>query len=403
MFRRLAPDLDRFAASRISWPHMQKILIVGGGIGGLTAAIALQRQGIETEVFEAASELEPVGKGIWMPPNAMQVFERLGIDDAVAERGLMLRGVEVRDRKQGTLQVLDLEQAKEKYGFTITSIHRARLQQTLAEHVQSGALHLGTRCTGFAERRDGRIVVQFEDGSEEVGDVLIGADGIHSTIRQQLFPDVTLRYAGQTCYRGIAELTLKARSALICQEVWGGEVRFGFSAIGTGEVYWFAPMTAPAESPEPPSPVEELANQYADFPEPIPEIIRHTPDEETIRTDLYDIVPLKSWSKGTVVLLGDAAHAMTPNLGQGGAQSVEDAFVLADMLAAHRADIRQAIEEYEQLRIPKVRRLVRTARLFGMVAHVENRWLRRARNWMFRHTPEWVNRKQVDEMYALDY
>jgi 2-polyprenyl-6-methoxyphenol hydroxylase-like FAD-dependent oxidoreductase len=382
---------------------MERVLIVGGGIGGLTAAVALQRRGIPAEVFEAVPALEPVGAGIWMPPNAMQVFERLGMDEAVAARGLGLDRVVVRDAAQGPLHVLDLEPVRHAYGHTITSMHRARLQQALAEHVEADTLHLGKRCTGVAELSDDRLVVQFDDGSEEVGDVVVGADGIHSTVRKTLFPDVALRYAGQTCYRGIADVRLTGRDARTCEEVWGGAVRFGYSALGRRDVYWFAPMTAPAGRPAPPSPAAALRRQYADFPDPIPEILHHTPDADIIRTDLYDIAPLKTWSRGGVVLLGDAAHAMTPNLGQGGAQSVEDAFVLATVLAAQRNNVRQAIERYERLRIPKVRRLVRTARWYGQVAHVEHRWLRRARNGILRSIPERVHRKQVEDLYALGY
>lgn len=382
---------------------MENILIVGGGIGGLTAALALQAHDCNVEVFEAAPELEPVGKGIWVPPNAMQVFERLGLDEAIAERGLTLDRVEIRDGDRGVIQSLDLNRAREKYGHAITSIHRARLQQALVDQVNPDTLHLGKECVGFEETDSGRIAVQFQDGTEEVGDLLAGADGIHSVIRQQLFPTATPRYAGQTCYRGVANIRLDDRHLQRCAEVWGGDIRFGFSAIGRDEVYWFAPISAPAGSSEPSALVETLLDRYATFPAPIPEIIRHTPDEEIIRTDLYDLPPLDSWARGHVVLLGDAAHAMTPNLGQGGAQAIEDGFVLGRAVADHRDDLARAVDQYEQLRVSKVKRLVRMARVFGTVAHVRNRWIRTVRNWVLRHIPERMNRKQVDEMYALNY
>jgi len=376
-----------------------RILIIGGGIGGLTAAIALQQKGIETDVYEAAPELQPVGKGIWVPTNAMIVLQRLGLADTVIRRGVPLQRIELRDRNDGVLQTIDLRPIRAKYGHTTISIHRAALHQTLVDYVQPGTLHLGKRCVGFTQ--DGRrAVARFADGTEAEGDLLVGADGIHSVVRKALFPDARLRYSGQSCYRGIAEMELPVSLTRTVWEVWGGAHRFGFSAIGPGRVYWFAPFLAPPGGETVADGLlDALARCYADFPDPIPEIIRYTLPEKIIRTDLYDLAPLRRWWQGRVVLLGDAAHAMTPNLGQGGAQAIEDAWVLAEQLA--RCDsIGEALRAYQRLRQPRVQRMVSTARWYGRLAHVRNRGVRKLRNRALRATPERLHRKQIEWLYV---
>lgn len=381
---------------------MRKILIIGGGIGGLTTAIALQQKGFDAHVYESAAEVPVAGKGIWVPTNAMQIFERLGLSTAVVREGVSLEHIEVHDKNGGVLFRLDLGQVKMKHGHTIVSIHRAALHRVLVEHIQPGTLHLAKGCTGLTQD-DAGVTAQFKDGTQVEGDILVGADGIHSVIRQALFPEVVFRYSGQTCYRGIATMELPASLARTSWEVWGGQCRFGFSAIGPQEVYWFAPRTAPAGSPEREGMlVEHLAECCAGFPAPIPAIIEHTPLDQIIRTDLYDLSPLKSWCKGRVILLGDAAHAMTPNLGQGGAQAIEDAFLLAYKLS-NGGSISQAFREYEHMRMPRVRRIVQTAWRYGQIAHIRNRWVQRLRNLAMQSVPGWVNQKQVDWLYTLKY
>ncbi len=381
---------------------MRNILVIGGGIGGLATTIALQQKGFEVHVYEAAAELQAVGEGIWVPSNAVQVLERLGIGKAIEQRGVLLERLEIRDKDDGVLLNLDLRQIKAKYGHTTVSIRRAALQRVRAENVQPDTPHLGKRCTGFTQGSGG-VTAQFEDGTQAEGEMLIGADGIHSVMREALFPKVRLRYSGQTCYRGIANMQLPDSLARTCWEVWGGEIRFGFSAIEQQAVYWFAPVTAPAGTATSDGTLPEgLAEGYASFPSPIPEIIELTPANALIRTDLYDFPPIKQWWQGQVVLIGDAAHAMTPNLGQGGAQAIEDAFVLASKLSSC-GTTSQAFREYEHLRKSRVRRMVETAWRYGKVAHIRSRSLRKLRNAVMRYSPEWAQLKRIEWLYALDY
>jgi 2-polyprenyl-6-methoxyphenol hydroxylase-like FAD-dependent oxidoreductase len=381
---------------------MPKVLIIGGGIGGLTAAIANRQRGFEVDVFESAPALQPVGKGIWVPTNAMIVFDRLGVSDAIKQAGWELERIQIHDLMDGLLLDIDLRPFASRYGHSTISIHRAALVKVLADKLPADRLHLGKRCTGFERDAEG-VTVRFADGDERRGDFLVGADGIHSIVREQLIPRVPLRYSGQTCYRGIANFEPPQNLTRTCREIWGGAIRIGFSKIGPGQLYWFAPQTAPAASPTPSQPLSDwLAKQYAEFPSPVPEMLRHTPFSEIIRTDLYDFAPLSRWSQSQVTLLGDAAHAMTPNLGQGGAQAIEDAYVLAEQLAVHQ-DPRQAFQTYEKLRMPKVHWIVKTARQHGRLAHVQNHLAQKVRNLSVKWIPRWLTGRQLDRLYSLNY
>ena len=375
--------------------------IIGGGIGGLAAAVALQRRGFDAHVYEAAARLEPAGKGIWVPTNAMLVLDRLGLGGAVAERGVELKRIEVRDKRSGVLQAIDLGEVQAHFGRTTVSILRAELQAVLAEALRGGTLHLGKQCERVRSDENGAVAL-FEDGTEVSGDVLIGADGIRSVVRETVVPSVALRYAGQTCYLGLAEGKLPPELARTVWEVWGGKCRFGVSAVAEDRAYWFAPITAPEGAEEVDDVTAYLSDLYADFPAPIPDVIQRTPASEVIRIDLHDFVPIKRWSKARVVLVGDAAHATTPNLGQGGAQAIEDAYVLAEALA-RETTVEGAFAAYKRVRQPKAKRIVRTAWWLGQLAHAKAPWVKGLRNAALRLTPDRVNQRQAHALYNLNY
>jgi 2-polyprenyl-6-methoxyphenol hydroxylase-like FAD-dependent oxidoreductase len=379
---------------------MARLLVIGGGIGGLTTALAFSSLNWDVSVHEAAQELHPVGKGIWVPINAMQVFASLGLAERISQAGCPLRSVELRTASGTHISTLKLEGLAARYGQTVVSMHRAKLVEILADAMRPGVLHLGSRFTHF-EQELTQVRAYFEDGSGKTADLLVGADGIHSRVREQLFPGVPLRYSGQTCFRGVSEIALPNDLARICREIWGGKNRFGFSPVGPDQVYWFAPqLSPPGEVDSPEARTRSLLDSYRHFPNPVPDILAATRIEDTIRTDLFDFPPIASWSANNVALLGDAAHAMTPNLGQGGAQAVEDAYVLARQFA-RTASIPEALKNYERIRIPKARSLVKASWAFGQIAHWQNPLAQWARDAAIRWTPHSVEQKQLDKLYRL--
>ncbi|HEU4558985.1 MAG TPA: FAD-dependent monooxygenase [Longimicrobium sp.] len=380
----------------------QDVVIVGGGIGGLIVAIALRQRGITPRVYEGAPELREVGAGIWVPPNAMQVLARLGVADAVAREGSPIRTAELRDAKAGVLQRADLSYAEKEFGHPTVAIHRGRLQRVLADAAGHHTIHTGRQCTGV-EQRGQRVAVRFADGSETAADVVIGADGLRSAVRESIFPGAPLRYSGQTSYRATVTYTLPPEFDGMGWEVWSAGARVGFSAIGHGEVYWYITRDAPAGGTDAPGTLRgTLDTIAAAFPAPIPALVAATDPAHVTRTDITDLAPIESWHRGRVVLLGDAAHATTPNLGQGGAQATEDAWVLADRLASAGSP-EAALAEYERIRGPKARMVVNTSWRFGKMVHLSNPLARGARNLLLRLTPESVGRRQSEALYRLNY
>jgi 2-polyprenyl-6-methoxyphenol hydroxylase-like FAD-dependent oxidoreductase len=379
-----------------------RVAVVGGGIGGLTAALALQQRGIDAHVFEAAPEIRVVGAGIWLPSNALQVLHRLGMAESLVAAGRPLVRAEVHDARRGLLRTIDLQAAAGRYGFGSVAIHRARLQQVLADALEPARLHTGKSVVAL-DPPGGSIRVRFDDGTAVEARVVVGADGLRSVVRRQLFPGVELRHAGQTSYRAVVRADLREALDGVSRELWGPGCRFGFSAIGEGEVYWYATLDAPPGGEDPPEgPLPSLAARFTGFPDPVGSLLEAAASEPIVRTDLADIPPMSRWHGERTVLLGDAAHAATPNLGQGGAQAIESAWVLAEQLALHPVP-EDAFRAYERLRMPKAHRVTERSRQLGRLPHLRRPLARGVRNLALRWMPAALARREMHDLYRLDY
>ncbi len=377
-----------------------KIAIIGAGIGGLTTALALRRRGLDAEVYERAPELAEVGAGIWIPPNAMQVYERLGVDRDLVERSLSLRAIEVVNTAGEVFQRVELAPFRREFGFSTQSIHRAVFQRCLAEHLGGARVHFGRECASVREE-GGRPRVTFTDGSAVEADVVLGADGLRSKVREYVLPGVALRDSGQTCFRGVATLRLPEGEHDLCREVWGDRHRFGYAAIDADRVYWFAPVSKPFDASGPDA-KPALETLYADFPQRVREILAATDAGAILRTDLADFEPIERWSRGRVAILGDAAHATTPNLGQGAAQAAESAYVLARALATHDTP-EEAFAAYARARMEKAHHVTRAAFSFGRAAHLPDGLLSSVRDFALKATPRGLQDQQLHRLYALGY
>jgi 2-polyprenyl-6-methoxyphenol hydroxylase-like FAD-dependent oxidoreductase len=382
---------------------MQDVIIAGGGIGGLAIAVALQQRGIDAHVFEAAPVLEPAGAGILVPPNAFDALERLGLAGQIRDAGTALARVELHDLHAGALQVITMEELAVRH--PTVAIRRAALHRRLAAALAPGTLHLGKVLDQY-EADPTAVGACFACGATATARLLIGADGLRSAVRGQMRPSARLRFSGQICFRGLAPVALGPADAPVAVEIWGGAERFGFAATGDDTVYWYAPITAAAYAAAD-ADGEDLKRRlralYAAFPAPVPDLIAATPAAAILRTDLYDCAPFRGWSAGNVVLLGDAAHAATPNLGQGGAQALEDAIALAARIAdsgfaAQR--LSAALADFERARRRRTRSIAARSWHLGRAAHWQRPTLRRARNLLLRAVPAAVRRRQTEQLFT---
>jgi 2-polyprenyl-6-methoxyphenol hydroxylase-like FAD-dependent oxidoreductase len=246
----------------------------------------------------------------------------------------------------------------------------------------------------------------FEDGTTETGDVLIGADGLHSMIREKLHGKATLRYSGFTALRGIAEFSDERYSKEIGGgfEAWGTGKRFGFSHLGQGQVFWFAAMNGPQGTQAEQGQRKYTALQrFKGWYPPIEAVIEATEESAILAHDIFDCKPLSSWGRGRVTLLGDAAHPMLPNLGQGGAQAMEDALVLADCLQdTSTVSVAAALAAYEQRRIPRTSKIVRQSRAMARMVQLESAPAIMIRNWILRKLPPEQQIRRLHEVLGYE-
>ena len=306
----------------------KKFVIVGAGIGGLCTAIALQRSGMEAVVYEKTQSIRPVGAGLALGANAMKALDRLGIAQSVLQAGKRLGALAILDAKGSPVTVTDSKLVEARYGIDNVAILRSALHDLFVERLEPHTLHLHKRCVAFEERAD-CAAVTFEDGTTVEGDYIVAADGIHSLFRRVLVPRSQIRYAGYTCWRAVIDRTGLSLDANIATETWGPRGRFGIVPLANDKLYWFATAKAPmGDLASARAGIQEIAARFGDYHDPIPQVLAATPAESVIHNDISDIAPLRRLAFGRILLLGDAAHAATPNLGQGAGQAVEDAVTL---------------------------------------------------------------------------
>jgi 2-polyprenyl-6-methoxyphenol hydroxylase-like FAD-dependent oxidoreductase len=362
---------------------MTRVIIVGAGIGGLALAAALRRERIEPVVLERAPRLDAAGAGISLAPNAIRALDALGLADEIRQRGAACRTVAILDRAGKALQELPTDVIAGG-----VAIHRAELQSAL----RSGEEQLGSE----VRRVDRAGVVTLADGRQLEADLVVGADGARSATRRSLFPDREPVYAGYSAWRAVAPLeTISGRWT----ESWGRGARFGMLDIGGGRTYWFATKNTPALETD--GGRREILARFDGWHEPVPELVEATPAESILRNDVYHLAPLPRWSAGRVTLLGDAAHAATPGIGQGAAQALEDAVVLARALAA-AATVDDALRVYESSRRPRTRTLAQLARRADRIAQARSPLLCAVRDKLTAATPQRIQRRQYETILNAD-
>ncbi len=365
------------------------VVVVGGGIGGLAAAAGLHRRGWDVRVLEQADEFTEVGAGMSLWPNAFRALEVIGVEVAGGKLGAVGG---LRDWRGRWIVRMDDDPTAAAQAAGAVVAHRAELLSALLAGVPAECRQAGVR-VHEVRLEGGRAVVEHDQG-EVAADLVVGADGLRSVVRAARWPDAHQpRYSGRTVWRTVLPRPPGLDSVQTWAETWGPGSVFGMFPMPDDRVYCYGTATVPAGGSAPDE-LAEFRRRFGDWCEPIPTVLAAAREEYVLRNDIYYLPPLASYVSGPVVLLGDAAHAMTPNLGQGGCQALEDAAVLTLTLDA-TPDLATALRQYDRLRRPRTQALGRKSRMSGSVAQLPWAPARAARDMLLRAVPRSVFMKSL--------
>lgn len=383
------------------------ILIVGGGIGGLTAALALRRVGFDAHVYEQASLLREVGAGVQAAPNAVKVLHALGLADPLRAVAVVPRSIDSRDWQTGELlgRVPLGDDALARYGAPYYHLHRADLHDLLRTALGDAHITLGAKCTAV-EQDDRSVTVHFADGRHATGDLLIGADGVHSVVREHVAGPDHADWAHQIAWRGLvpAEVGHKIGMEVRSHSFWGPRRQFVTYYVAAGRlINWVGNTQTDTdwreESWSARGDRDEALATYDGWHPLVRALIANT--DQVFKWALYDRPPLQEWTRGRVTLLGDAAHPMLPYLAQGAAQSIEDAFILAACLDRHRDHPGRALRTYAARRQQRTAAMQTGSRDAGRTMHLADPTEVHTRNTRMRTDPA-VHIARYDWVYAYD-
>ena len=364
---------------------MAQIAIIGGGIGGLTAALALRQSGFQAEVFEQAPALLDVGAAIALWPNAMRVLDRLQLSNRILERAGLMEQIQWLDQDGFLInRVFIAENA--------VALHRADLQATLLHSLPEESIHLDHSFVSYKQQGD-KMIATFANGDSVAADFLIGADGIHSDVRAQLIGDGEPVDRGYTVWRGISPTIPSLIPPATAVEIHGCGKRFGIGPVGLKRIGWWAAANA--------ADTDDLSSLFAGWYRPVLELIEATPKPSILKTKALDREPRKEWGNGRMTLLGDAIHPTTPNLGQGGCLAIEDALVLAACFEKYGA-AEEALRNYERLRYKRTATVTKYSRYYGAVGQWENAWARGLRKTALALVPESIARRLMQIVFDYD-
>jgi 2-polyprenyl-6-methoxyphenol hydroxylase-like FAD-dependent oxidoreductase len=374
---------------------MKNVGIIGGGIGGVAAAVALHKFGIQATVYERTPRLTEAGAGMMLWPNATRVLKSLGLLEDIAARSGRNTHFLVRTSGGKTLMNIALG----KFDVPALCARRSDLLASLLSALPRERIRLGREFAHLEQSTSG-VRVHFADGGVAEHDAVIGADGIRSQVRAQLFGISDPVHRGYTVWRGVAIYRGRGIRRGYNSETWGHGSRFGILDIGQDTYTWYATANDPKPGGVPQDDRKsKLVQRFSGWHEPISALIEST--ELILENDAYDLAPLPQWTDGRVTLLGDAAHPCTPNLGLGGCLALEDALVLARCVSSERS-MEGALRRYESLRRRRTRHIQQRSLLMGRIGQWQNRAVVAGRRVVTRLLPAALFEHNLRRVYSYE-
>lgn len=359
---------------------IKKAIIIGGGICGLTTAIALKSIDIEVEVFERAEALREVGAGLTLWANSIYSLKKLGLDEAVIESGARAQDFSFFDPAGLCLGSYDLDRVESTMGVPSISIHRQSLIEALKRFCDP--VNLDHEFIDYDTTSSG-VIAKFRNGNEVEGDIILGCDGFHSACRKKVLDD-KIRYAGYTCWRGVLDRGNLDLDPGIIFHTCGNGSQFGILDIGRNKLAWYGTANEKKGTGYSTKEMKDLVLKvFSSWWGEIPSIVENTPGQSFLQNDISDRKPTAKWFADRILLMGDAAHPTTPNLGQGACQAIEDAEVLIECMKenSHPEEI---FNTFIKKRYKRTRYVVDSSRYSGWLNQTESKIIESARDYYLR-------------------
>ncbi|WET50291.1 FAD-dependent monooxygenase [Chryseobacterium indologenes] len=371
---------------------MNTISIIGAGIGGLTLGNVLKKHGYDFTIYESAPEMKPLGAGIMMAVNAMQVFDKLGLKEKIENAGNKIHRITLSDESLKPFSKTEILELEKQYNSCNVAIHRAELQQILSENLNLNSIQLNHSLQNIKKKEN--YILDFENGNQIESTFVFGADGIKSPVRNQILKTGSIRSSGQKCWRGLVDFELPERHHHEAFEMWGKGKRFGFVKISEKKVYWYACINEKSFSR-----YSEITSIFRDFDKLVFNLIEATSKENIICNEISDLTPIPQWYTENLCLIGDAAHATTPNMGQGACQAIEDAYIIGRLLEKSK-DLNAIFEDFQKIRRKKVDYIVNTSHTIGKISQWEHG--NSLRNFIMSLIPEWISQNMAKRIIKLE-
>ncbi len=371
-----------------------RVGIIGGGIAGLSTALALQKAGIDFHLFEQSPQFREVGAGILLNSSTQFLLHQLGVGEHFEEVSIPVKHFTIADYRDRKVRHVPFK----KHGY---SIHRAKLIEVLCKPLQPQQYTLNARIETVQQSETKATLVI--NGVVQEFDIVIAANGIQSATRKQLLPLVQPRYTQQTMWRGITEHTMPDRFKDCIYELWGNNKRFGVMHLGNEKYFWYTVSWGKEGGKDNPETIKaDIASFFSEYHSNVHKLIEKS--ENIIRTEIKDMAPGNfAWFNNRVVFVGDCIHATTPHLSQGACKSIESAYTLVGCLLKHPHDVHAAFKQYQQLRINKVNMLNKLSYFFGRFSHQRKSWQDRLINLGLKVVPQGYINYKFDQSVDLKY